>query len=62
MAYITLKTNVRENIAYITLARPERLNSFDLKLGQELHEALSDFSSKNPWFWFFSSFMRGLPN
>ena len=47
MAYETLKTDVRENVAYITLARPERLNSFDLKLGQELYEALRSFSDKD---------------
>ena len=40
MNYETLKTDVKENIAYITLNRPERLNAFDMKLGKELYDAL----------------------
>jgi len=40
MTYETLTTTIRENIAYITLNRPERLNSFDLQLGEELHQVL----------------------
>lgn len=47
MVYETLNTDIRENIAYITLARPERLNSFDLKLGQELYEVLKNLSNKD---------------
>jgi len=40
MDYETLTTETRENIAYITLNRPERLNAFDMKLGKELYAAL----------------------
>ena len=47
MDYITLTTEVRENIAYITLNRPERLNSFDIKLGEELYNALRNISTDN---------------
>jgi len=36
----TLETKVKDNVAYITLNRPERLNSFDLKLGEELYQVL----------------------
>lgn len=46
MTYETLTIETRENIAYITLNRPERLNSFDMKLGEELYEVLHD-TSKN---------------
>lgn len=42
MNYETLTTNTRENIAYITLNRPERLNSFDLQLGEELYQVLKN--------------------
>jgi 2-(1,2-epoxy-1,2-dihydrophenyl)acetyl-CoA isomerase len=44
MNYETLVINVKDNVAYITLNRPERLNSFDLKLGEELHEVLRNLS------------------
>jgi len=44
MNYETLTTNVKENIAYITLNRPERLNSFDMKLGGELYKVLHEIS------------------
>ena len=40
MDYETLATEERENIAYITLNRPDRLNAFDMKLGKELYDAL----------------------
>jgi len=46
MTYETLTTDIRENIAYITLNRPERLNSFDMKLGEELYTVLHDISKK----------------
>ncbi len=42
MPYVTLTTDIRENIAYITLNRPERLNSFDMELGKELYQVLHD--------------------
>ena len=32
----------KNKIAYITLNRPERLNSFDIKLGNELYDALKN--------------------
>ncbi len=40
MKYETLTTYEKDNILYITLNRPERLNSFDMKLGCELYDAL----------------------
>jgi len=44
MSYETLTTDIKENIAYITLNRPERLNSFDMKLGEELYKVLHEIS------------------
>lgn len=46
MNYETLKMNIKDNIAYILLNRPERLNSFDIKLGEELYDVLRDIDSK----------------
>jgi len=46
MTYETLQTNIRDNVAYILLNRPERLNSFDLKLGGELFEVLNNIKKK----------------
>jgi 2-(1,2-epoxy-1,2-dihydrophenyl)acetyl-CoA isomerase len=46
MTYETLTTVTRENTAYITLNRPDRLNSFDMKLGKELYEILNNINSK----------------
>ncbi|EMR74814.1 enoyl-CoA hydratase/carnithine racemase [Thermoplasmatales archaeon SCGC AB-540-F20] len=46
MNYETLTANIKENIAYITLNRPERLNSFDMKLGEELYDVLQDINTK----------------
>jgi len=40
MNYETLQVSIDDRVAYITLNRPERLNSFDMKLGQELYDAL----------------------
>jgi 2-(1,2-epoxy-1,2-dihydrophenyl)acetyl-CoA isomerase len=40
MSYETLDLTIKNLIAYITLNRPERLNSFDMKLGEELSDAL----------------------
>lgn len=40
MNYETLQIILRENVAFITLNRPERLNSFDMQLGHELYEVL----------------------
>jgi 2-(1,2-epoxy-1,2-dihydrophenyl)acetyl-CoA isomerase len=46
MNYQTLTSIVKDNIAYIKLNRPERLNSFDLKLGRELYNELQNLSEK----------------
>jgi 2-(1,2-epoxy-1,2-dihydrophenyl)acetyl-CoA isomerase len=40
MKYETLKIENKNKITYITLNRPERLNSFDIKLGNELYDTL----------------------
>jgi 2-(1,2-epoxy-1,2-dihydrophenyl)acetyl-CoA isomerase len=40
MQYQTLKITTKDMVAYITLNRPDRLNSFDLLLGDELYHAL----------------------
>jgi 2-(1,2-epoxy-1,2-dihydrophenyl)acetyl-CoA isomerase len=42
MKYETLKVTTKDNVASITLNRPERLNSFDMKLGQELQTILRE--------------------
>jgi len=44
MKYETLEVSVEKNIATILLNRPERLNSFDLKLGKELYEVLRNLA------------------
>jgi 2-(1,2-epoxy-1,2-dihydrophenyl)acetyl-CoA isomerase len=46
MKYETLITGTKDNIAYITLNRPDRLNSFDMKLGKELYAALKEIRKK----------------
>ncbi len=46
MKYETLQISIKENIAYILLNRPERLNSFDIKLGEELYNALKEIHKK----------------
>lgn len=46
MDYETLTINIKENITYITLNRPERLNSFDMKLGEELFDVLRDINTR----------------
>lgn len=40
MAYETLLLEHKDAIAHITLNRPDRLNSFDLRLGEELYGVL----------------------
>jgi 2-(1,2-epoxy-1,2-dihydrophenyl)acetyl-CoA isomerase len=40
MHYQTLRVDIKENIAYVTLNRPERYNAFDVKLGEELYQVL----------------------
>ena len=44
MGYETLQFTIKEMAAYITLNRPNRLNSFDMKLGHELYEVLQDIA------------------
>ena len=41
MTYKTLKIEKKKKVFYITLNRPERLNSFDLELGEELYLVLN---------------------
>jgi len=45
MNYETLQVNKKEKIGYITLNRPERLNSFDIKLGEELYSVLKEIKN-----------------
>ena len=47
MSYETLTYTIKNKIAYIILNRPERLNSFDITLGEELYSVLKNISS-NP--------------
>jgi len=47
MNYETLQITIKEKTARITLNRPDRLNSFDMQLGQELYEVLQDVA-KDP--------------
>jgi len=46
MNFKTLQMNIKENIAYIILNRPKRLNSFDIKLGEELSAVLKEIKIK----------------
>src|SRR4030042_3501588 len=43
----TLKTETMGNVVYITLNRPDRLNSFDMKLGEELYKVLHEINKKD---------------
>jgi 2-(1,2-epoxy-1,2-dihydrophenyl)acetyl-CoA isomerase len=45
MTYKTVALNIDDGCAIITLNRPDRLNSFDMKLGEELYEVLRQVSS-----------------
>lgn len=47
MNYDTIDFKIKENIAHITLNRPERMNSFDIKLGEELLDALNEIKKQN---------------
>ena len=40
MKYETLEFKIKDKVLYIVLNRPDRLNSFDLQLGEELHHVL----------------------
>jgi len=42
MSYETLQLSIKDHVASITLNRPDRLNSFDMKLGHELYDVLQD--------------------
>jgi 2-(1,2-epoxy-1,2-dihydrophenyl)acetyl-CoA isomerase len=42
MSYETLQLTIHDMVATITLNRPDRLNSFDMKLGHELYDVLQD--------------------
>ncbi|MBN1860953.1 MAG: enoyl-CoA hydratase/isomerase family protein [Candidatus Thermoplasmatota archaeon] len=44
MNYETLQRTDKDMIAYITLNRPDRLNSFDMKLGHELYDVLQEIA------------------
>jgi len=44
MSYDTVSRDIDKQCAIITLNRPERLNSFTMKLGKELHEVLQSSS------------------
>jgi len=46
MKYETLTVYVKDRAAYIILNRPKRLNSFDMKLGEDLHKVLHEMSEK----------------
>ena len=46
MVYKTLQINIKDNVAYILLNRPQRLNSFDIKLGEELYNVLKEINVK----------------
>lgn len=45
MSYETLIFEIKKNVAFITLNRPDRLNSFDMKLGEELLDVLKNINS-----------------
>ncbi len=47
MSYETLQLTIKDTVASIVLNRPDRLNSFDMKLGHELYEVLQNVA-KNP--------------
>jgi len=47
MNYETLQVHLKNDVAFITLNRPERLNSFDMQLGHELYEALSSVAQNH---------------
>jgi 2-(1,2-epoxy-1,2-dihydrophenyl)acetyl-CoA isomerase len=47
MNYETIITEIKNKVGFILLNRPERLNSFDLKLGEELYQVLRDYSENN---------------
>jgi len=44
MSFETIYIDIRDHCAYITLSKPDRLNAFDMKLGEELSEVLTSIS------------------
>jgi 2-(1,2-epoxy-1,2-dihydrophenyl)acetyl-CoA isomerase len=46
MIYETIQLTIKDNVASILLNRPDRLNSFDMKLGRELYEILQDLAKR----------------
>ena len=50
MRYETLELDIKGKAAYVLLNRPERLNSFDMKLGLELQNVLKKIAKdSNIW-------------
>ena len=47
MKYETLQMDIKDNVAYILLNRPKRLNSFDMKLGKELYDVLKKINTRS---------------
>jgi len=47
MNYETLQITLKDKVAFITLNRPERLNSFDIQLGHELYEVLQNVAQSH---------------
>jgi 2-(1,2-epoxy-1,2-dihydrophenyl)acetyl-CoA isomerase len=47
MNYETLQLTLKDTVAFITLNRPERLNSFDMQLGQELYDVLQGVANNS---------------
>jgi 2-(1,2-epoxy-1,2-dihydrophenyl)acetyl-CoA isomerase len=47
MNFDTVDLKIKQQCAYITLNRPERLNSFDMKLGIELYQVLKNISDND---------------
>ena len=47
MSYETLQLTIKDTVAYITLNRPDRLNSFDMQLGHELYDVLQDVAKNH---------------
>jgi len=46
MEHETLQISIKDNTAYILLNRLKRLNSFDIKLGEELYNVLKEINTK----------------
>lgn len=46
MAYETILTEVKDQIGFLTLNRPDKLNTFNRKLARELNDALRQFDAE----------------